>query len=245
MGQYTKISLILLGLIIILAIVMIVKANTSKQYYGFMSPDLPFFTILLIVIALLTVSCIAFSLLALFREKNLIVLTSLLPIFFAGMVLVKSFLVSNHFLNKTQEKSLPSEQELLKSLQTTTGINAICVLENAQPIQTSYLLEIKEITLPKADEENILLTITYEACHILSDKFCHKVLVRERFISNEQGGYDVEKTDLQTYLFVISGNLPVEKKGEYTPQTIIIKDADKEEYYLNLFDYATHNSGNH
>ena len=244
MGQYTKISLILLGLIIILAIVMIVKANTSKQYYGFMSPDLPFFTILLIVIALLTVSCIAFSLLALFREKNLIVLISLLPIFFAGMVLVKSFLVSNHFSSKTQEKNPPSEQELFKALQTTTGFKAISILGNIKG-DTVYLLEVKEVIPPEEDEENILLTITYEACHILSDKFWHTALTRDRFISNEQGGYDVEKTDLQTYLFVISGNLPVEKKGEYTPQTIIIKDADKEEYYLNLFDYATHNSGNH
>ena len=150
-----------MGLIIILAIVMIVKANTSKQYYGFMLLDLPFFTILLIVIALLTVSCITFSLLALFREKNLIVLISLLPIFFAGMVLVKSFLVSNHFLNKTQEKSPPSKQELLKALQATTGFKAISILGNIKG-DTVYLLEVKEVIPPEEDEENILLTITYE-----------------------------------------------------------------------------------
>ena len=240
MGQHTKISLILLGLIIILAIVMIVKANTSKQYYGFMSPDLPFFIILLIVITLLIIGCIVFSLLALFREKNLIVLISLLPIFFAGKVLVESFIVSNYFSIKTQEKSPPSEQELLKSLQTTTGFNAICVLKNTGG-HTVYLLEVKEVIPPEEDDEETLLTVTSDLCHIFFTMERYTtILARERFIRNEQGGYDVEKTVLQSYIFA-SGYLPTETTPEDTLPTII-KDADKEEYYRNLFDYATRNS---
>jgi len=244
MGQYTKISLILVGLITILVILLLVKENTSKQYYGL---DILFFIISLVVIALLTVSCIVFSLLALFREKNLIVLIpliiSLLPVFFVGIEFVKSSLMSNSFSSKTQEEIPPSEEELLKSLCCSTGFKAICVLKNTRR-HTAYLLEVKEIIQPEADEEETLLTVISDVCDIFfSTEPYTRILTRTRFIRNEQGGYDVENTVLQSYIFA-SGYLPTETTPEDTLPTII-KDADKEEYYRNLFDYVTRNSENH